>query len=326
MLASRCAADVDLGAFENVEGAAVPISAGAFGNNDADDSFDDFDNDDFGNADLLDDDEEDKEGNNGASNAEEGQNVQEGAINEENKRPAGASVGDTGAGSTDLGAGTLPSTNTTDASNASESGQPPIATDAAVTDERRKRKRKAKRKKQKTKLKIRCATRRENLTHVASSCIDSFRHLLLAVLFCFWHVVFFVCSYERFQQITRMLVHMIRDETGGEGALKQKDLITRYLKQATDAGRVDSEETLRQENRIVRQVIERLIAVDQILLAEDPLPGAGGAGSGSDEQAENEPTGGDAKRKRLKKKEKRQKSASKAERTITVHPNYSAAE
>ena len=143
VLPSRYVADVDLGAFENVEGAAIPISAGAFGNDD-------------------DENDEGTTGNDGADSGAGGQNVQEKAISEEHATSAGASAGDAGDGSTHVGNGPVPSSGTAAMSNASESGQLATAdaeTDAAGPEERRKRKRKAKKRKKqkKTKLKIRCA-------------------------------------------------------------------------------------------------------------------------------------------------------------------------
>jgi DNA replication licensing factor MCM6 len=80
------------------------------------------------------------------------------------------------------------------------------------------------------------------------------------------------CSYDKFQKVTRSLVHYIRahdvEESVGAAGLRQGDVIDWYLSQQDE---IDTIEALAEERRLVRRIISRLINIDHALVVvSDP--------------------------------------------------------
>jgi len=97
----------------------------------------------------------------------------------------------------------------------------------------------------------------------------------------------------------------------------QSAVIAQYLQEIVDKGQVSSDEDLDTQRRMVRQVIERLITVDQVLLAEEGQA----AESSETAQDETETDTHDKKRTRGKKSSKKR---AKDRRILTVNPNLPA--
>ncbi len=157
-------------------------------------------------------------------------------------------------------------------------------------------------------------------------------------------------SADEYNRIKQVLVLLLRADMESGGALSQQDLLNRYLKQAADAHRVQTPEDLVRESRIVRQVVERLVSKDQILIAEEVPPPtnpgqeaqeAGGGDhddgddgdndDGDDDGVEGGAEGREARqqakkkkkrRKEKKQKERQQKKEALNRRILSVHPNF----
>ena len=83
------------------------------------------------------------------------------------------------------------------------------------------------------------------------------------------------CSYQKYQKVTRSLVIHIRSQEAEHGAgLQQGDVVEWYLNQQED---ITSMEELAAERRLVRQIIARLLGIDNVLVEVEQEQPPGGA-------------------------------------------------